>query len=475
LEGKRLIPGISERNFASEQLLGADPDCTVQQDRVLIETVKTASGVKVLLGVVADGDGHAMAGEAARIVIRHVLEAVRSSKEKDLNAVLTKGLLSGNQTILGEGSQVAVTALAVRGNRYHLASAGHTSAFLIHEGRVRLLNPGTNHPLGLSGSPQIQTNASNGDLLNPGDQIVLASDALTRINLEDGKPFVDPKDLPAYVEGNSPREAARHIVSIAMGRDVDDNLSVIVIQTPGKRQGGPKLWILAAAFVALVLLGALIVLGLNRDRTDEMLEPVDHGYSVVLSGSVFVVTGEGEGKPVEKLGTIPPLAEVEAQEPAHLRLQSAFDSSTDVPLTSIYLSSGSKIKILSVDAYLDKDGQGRGFQSFPTSLTTIDGSVLLLRESGARKPQIGAMDIVASLTGSGRAIIGVRSIEGEIHVDCLLGGCAYEGKTGEITSLPAGQMLIRSQQSGEPHAIFPLPPDIIGFWNDLCESCLSTH
>jgi serine/threonine protein phosphatase PrpC len=470
-----LIPGVSERFFAFEQLLGADPDCTVQQDRVLIETVRTASGSKVLLGVVADGDGHAMAGEAAQIVIQHVLEAVRGSKEKDLNAVLVKGFMSGNRAIMGEGGQVAVTALAIRGNRYYLASAGHTKAFLIHDGRVRLLNPGVNHSLGLSGSPQIQTNTPRGDLVAPGDQIVLASDGLTRINPEDGKPFVDPKDLPSYVEGNSPREAARHIVSIAMGRDVDDNLSVIVIQVPGKRQGGQKLWIFAAAFVAVVLLSALIVLGLNRDRTDETLEPVDHGYAVVLSGSVFVVTEEGEGKPVEKLGTIPPLAEVEAQEPTRLRLQSAFDSSTDVPLTSIYLSSRSKIKIQSVDAYLDKDGQGRGFQSLPTSLTYIDGFVLVLRESGARKPQVEVGDIVASLSGSGRAILGVRSIEGEIHLDCLLGGCGYEGKTLEITSLPAGQMLIISLTSGEPRAIFPLRADTTEFWNDLCENCLSTQ
>jgi serine/threonine protein phosphatase PrpC len=470
-----LIPKGSERHFAFEQLIGADSECTVQQDRVLVETVRTASGANILLGVVADGDGPAMAGEAAQFVIQHVIEAVRGSKEKDLNAVLIKGLVSGNQAILNQGSQVAVTALAIRGNRYYLASAGHTKAFLIHEGRVRSLNPGVNHSLGLSGSPQIQTNDSGGNLLSPGDQIVLASDGLTRINPEDGKPFVDPKDLPSYVEGNSPREAARHIVSIAMGRDVDDNLSVIVIQTPGKRPGGHKLWMFAAAFLAVVLLGALIVLALNRDGTDETMEKVDHGYAVILSGSVFIVTAEGESKPVEKLGTIPPLAEVEAQEPTRLRLQSAIDSSTDVPLSSIYLSSRSKIKIQSVDAYLERAGQGRGFQSLPTSLIYIDGSILVLRESGARESQMEVGDIVASLTGSGRAIFGIRSIEGEFHVDCLLGRCTYEMRTGEITSLQAGQMLIMSQTPDELLAIFPLRADSIEFWNGLCGGCLSTQ
>ena len=227
--------------------------------------------------------------------------------------------------------------------------------------------------------------------------------------------------------------------------------------------------------MTVVLLGALIVLGLNRDRTDETLESVDNGYAVVLSGSVFIVTEEGESKPVEKLGTIPPLAEVEAQEPTRLRLQSAYDSSTDVSLTSIYLSSRSKIKIQSVDAYLDKDDQGRGFQSLPTSLNYVDGFVLILRESGARKPQVVVGDIVASLTGSGRAILGVRSQEGEIHVDCLLGGCAYEMRTGEVTPLPAGQMLIISQTPGEPLATFPLPADIAEFWKDLCGGCLPTQ
>jgi serine/threonine protein phosphatase PrpC len=469
-----LISRGTERHFAFEQLIGAEPDYSVQQDRVLMEIVRTASGAKILLGVVADGDGHTMAGEAAQVVIRHVVEAVRGSKEKDLNVVLVKGLMSGNQAIMGEGCQVAVTTIAIRGNRYYLASAGHTKAFLIHDGRVRLLNQSMNRPLGLSPSPEIQTNDSKGDLLAPGDQIVLASDGLTRINPEDGKPFVNPKDLPAYVEGNSPREAARHIVSIAMGRDVNDNLSVIVIQAPGKRQGGQNLWKLTAAFIAVVLLGTLIVLVLNRNGTVETVEKVDYGYAVVLSGSVFIRTAEGEGRPVEKLGTVPPLAEVEAQEPTRLTLQSSVDSSTDVPLITIYLSSRSKIKIQSVDAYQDNDRQGTRLQSFPTSIAYIDGSVLILRGGGIRKPQVEVGELVASLTDSGRAILGVRSVEGEIHVDCLQGGCAYEMEMGDSMPFQSGQGLSLPGGEGDAVALKDLPIETVRIWDDLCAGCLSS-
>ncbi|OGO16559.1 MAG: hypothetical protein A2Z14_04280, partial [Chloroflexi bacterium RBG_16_48_8] len=301
-----MIPERGEPNFAFEQLIGAGPNCMVQQDRVRVENVKTASGARILLGVVADG--HAMAGESAQVVINHVFEAVRRSRDKDLNAVLRRGLESGSQAIMGKRGQVAVTALAIRGNRYHFASVGHTKVFLIREGRARLLNQGMNDLLGASGSPQILTNSSEGDLLVPGDQMVLASDGLTRINPEDGKPFVDPKDLPGYIEGNSPREAARHMISIAMGRDVDDNVSVIVIQVPGSEKALRWRWAYAAIPAGLALIVFALLLGLPPSKGDVAPAPIDYGYGVILSGSAFIQTAEGESRRVDKLGTIPPMA-----------------------------------------------------------------------------------------------------------------------------------------------------------------------
>jgi len=308
--------------FATEQELGAGPRHSVQQDRVRVETVRMASGARLLLAVIADGDGHVNAGKAAEVVIELVFERVQRSKKNDIHSLLVDGLTAGNSAIAG-GSRVAATVMAIRNDRLYLAQAGHTSAFLVRKGRTTPLTKANDNLLGTSSSPRISTNSSKGEPLQAGDSIVLSSDGLTMKNPEDGRPYVDPANLPALIADNTPLEAARHIISIAMGRDVADNVSVIVIQTPAGERGGRKLWMVAAALTALVLMVALVVLGLKKNGVDESIQPVDYGYAVILSGSASIETAEGERKTVNKLGTIPPLAVVEVDENTRLALQSS--------------------------------------------------------------------------------------------------------------------------------------------------------
>jgi serine/threonine protein phosphatase PrpC len=469
-----LISKGSERTFAFEQLIGADPGCTVQQDRIFVERVRSGSGTKVLLGVVADGDGDSKAGEAAQVVIQHVVEAVRLSKEKDLNAVLIRGLQSGSQAILGGGSRVAATVLAIKGKRYHLASVGHTQAFLIHDGRAKLLNQRTDDLLGITKSPQIQTNSTKGDYLAPGDRMVMASDGLTRINPEDGRPFVNPKDLPSYVEGNSPREAARHILSIAMGRDVDDNVSVIVIQTPGGARGAGKRW-LFAALPALALVIVLIILAMSPSEEVTAPELIDYGYGVILSGSAFIRAVDGESRKVDKLGTIPPRANVKAEEDTRLTLQSSFGTSSDLSAISIYLAAGSELQITSADLHLPPEAQGGGDQNLPVELSYLDGSMLVVRGSGSRIIQIKFEDEMVSLAETGRAVLGFQPADGILLVGCLQGGCTYQGQKRGITSFQSGYSLSLPISQGFDAQLEILPADTVAFWDDLCAGCLSSQ
>ena len=175
-----------------------------------------------------------------------------------------------------------------------------------------------------------------------------------------------------------------------------------------------------------------------------------------------------------KLGTIPPLVDVEAEEPTRLALQSSIESSSDGSLISIYLSAGSRIGIQSVDSRQDVDGQGTRFHSFPASLAFIDGSILVLRSSGVRSLQVEVGNIIPALAGAGRTILGVRSSGGLIHVDCLQGGCTYERDGGVITVLEAGQSLTVSQSSDESIELYPVLPNTKAFWDDLCAGCIST-
>ena len=145
--------------FATEQELGTDPGQRLQQDRVRIENIRTASGARLLLGVIADGDGGDGAGNAAERVIHQLFETVQKSHKGDILSLLIDGLTQANATMM-EGFRVAATVVAIKNGRAFLAHAGHTSAYLIRDGNVTLLTRRNRELLGDSHPPQISTNTS---------------------------------------------------------------------------------------------------------------------------------------------------------------------------------------------------------------------------------------------------------------------------------------------------------------------------
>jgi len=167
------------------------------------------------------------------------------------------------------------------------------------------------------------------------------------------------------------------------------------------------------------------------------------------------------------------LSIVEEQERTRITMKSNQESSTDVTLISVYLSSGSKVQIRSVDAVQYVDGTGSRLQRLPTTLSYLDGAILVLRSGGGRRLQVEAGDVHGSMPGVGRAIIGVRTFEGMIQVDCIQGSCAYELAGAETTQLQAGQSLTIAQNSDEPIGANAIDFEDLAFWDDLCGGCLT--
>jgi hypothetical protein len=220
---------------------------------------------------------------------------------------------------------------------------------------------------------------------------------------------------------------------------------------------------------------ALILFVIQRNDGESPHSQVDYGYAVILSGSVWIESPEGGRKPVGKLGTIPPLSLVEAQETTRLTLQSSLEPSNDVTLVSIYLDSQSKIRIQSVDSTIDSEGQGTRPENFPTSLAYLEGSLLVLRTGGARELKVMLDEVVINYSGVGRMILGIRSSEGVIQVDCLQGRCSCEVLGSEIIQFNNGQSLMISSDSNDVLGIGEILSDNLVFWDDLCGGCLSTQ
>jgi len=133
------------------------------------------------------------------------------------------------------------------------------------------------------------------------------------------------------------------------------------------------------------------------------------------------------------------------------------------------------VGIESLDSYLPLEPGGEGGLRKPTSLTYLDGSVLIVRSGGVRRLQVVVGNIVPSLASAGRTILGVRFSVGMIHVDCIQGGCTYEWDGGEITLFQAGQSLTVSQSLDETFELQPLLEETVSFWDDLCGGCLTTQ
>ena len=456
--------------FAFEQQLGAVPAGSTQQDRVRVGFVRSASGPKVLLAVVADGDGDLQAGRAAEIIINRVFEEVQETKAKDLNEALMRGLASGNKTIQQTASLVAATVVAIRNSRLYVAHTGHSMAFLVRDGKTTPLTQTNDNMLGSSIQIKIESTDPKVEALKPEDRIVLASDGLTRIIQEDGLPAVDPAKIAAYVEGNTPLDAARHLISIAMGRDVEDNVSVIVIKQNGRTVGKAKRWPLIAISLALVALLALAIRSTSWFQEEQIPELSDFGYAVIISGSASVHTAEGENLSAAKLSTIPALATLTVNEPTRLALLSNNSATTDITFVLLFLSPGSTLQLLSVDP--QPSIQGVNDRNHQTVLSLVVGRLLIVRDGGSRAIQVNLEDGSASISGFGPAVLGIEQSGSSTLVQCLQGNCTFAGIDEDATALQARHRV--SLIGGKASAPEPLAEQAVSSWNTLCGDCLSS-
>lgn len=348
-------------------------------------------------------------------------------------------------------------------------------AVLVREGRAIPLTGVGDQLLGSLDPPVIQTGDPQGMALNPGDSVVLASDGLTRISPEDGKPFVHPEDIADYVEGNTPLEAARHLLSIAMGRDVDDNVSVVVVQLPGgQARGGRGPVTISAAIVGVLLVLALGVVGINWLRESRIPPPpVDYGYAVLIHGSVRVdkaVEGESIGM-VSNLGTIPAGATLTALDESRLALQTTYEGSFDLSATSFYLTGGSRVRLTILDPHPETSSGDQLSLTMCTVLDLISGRLLVVRGEGDREIQVTVEGKTISLIGFGAGVMGFIAEDGTYAVDCLLGRCLVSVVHGDPIELMGGQRLPLVEAKQEDVEV--ISEGILQGWDKLCGLCLS--
>ncbi len=287
-----------------------------QREQVRTGMIQTADGKRILLSVVAVGTG---SGEAAARVVEQVFQSISGAQAANVASSLKRGLEIASQGLASKGDEVAAAAAAIRRSRVYFANIGNNHIFRVAgQELIRLTQP-SNRRLGAVGAPIIQAGPSSGLALQSGDRVVITSAGLLESSPADGKPFVDPQAIPGHIKNLPPEDAAKHLVSIALGRDLGSNVTVAVLGEAKERRRWTVAALVAAGLVGALLLviGAITLLG-PPDSDSQ----TDFGFAVLVRGGVLADTGDGVPALVGNLESVPAGAALTAHTDVALGLQS---------------------------------------------------------------------------------------------------------------------------------------------------------
>ena len=254
---------------------------THYEDRVRVETLRTAGGLALRVALVADGVGGENRGErAAQLAVDAFLASVSDSVETDGPRLLSGAVRDANHAVLQEkaategASCTLAAAVIVNEKTLYVANVGDSRVYLLRNGRLTQLtldhtfanlmpvsgkmspaaaraNPRAGvlvRSLGSEQQPGIDLGFHIGDTtsaaeyqvaqergrrglpLKKGDAVLVCSDGLTQ-PVADGGMAVQIDEIIECLTTQEGERAARALVSFAVGRRASDNVSAAVLQT----------------------------------------------------------------------------------------------------------------------------------------------------------------------------------------------------------------------------------------------------
>jgi protein phosphatase len=467
------------------------------EDRCLATALRTAGGLNLTLGLVADGVGGEQAGErAAELTVQTILATCRESVTLDVPRLLTQAIEAANARVYHEGRRVqqrsgmasTIAIAAILNGRLFVASAGDSRVFLVRAGKaIRLTRDHTwgeeaqgagkitpeeasRHPRrddllrSIGFEPAIEADVSlwlesssrkmateqgrAGILLLPGDAILVTSDGLTKSQPSSrARHFVEELEFPGLLRARDSRAGAQALVSRAVERGTDDNVSVVVLR-PGRRPSAlsalrrvptASVWVLACtALLGMLLIGAGWMQ--RHAAGDEELGPPE-GMALVtaLDGVAELRLGDSPWAPASLQSLL------SAQSGAALRTgpESAFIALELADRSEAILGPDTEAHLLAIG------GEGS------TSAWELLRGVLLV----STPDDMGVTVTVHGSRGASARVLGslmgvwIDAGNGGLHVDCFHSRCAAVGGP------PMRQSILL--RSGE-HAVFDIDGSLVG-------------
>lgn len=296
------------------------------EDRHFFGYVKTKSELRLTVGIVADGVGGGSFGErAAQITVDVIKSAMQNSMETDLIQVMGKAIGAANRAVFFEaqederkkGMSSTVVVAVIHEGKLYVANVGDSRIYLLREGKLLPLTidhtwandkirsgvldevrakshfnaDAITRSIGfkadvvidfglyLQGGREKQNDAiaQQGLALDENDVVMLCSDGLIKespIGLK--QRYVNEGMLKAILEGEHAEQAAKTLVDTAVGNNVDDNVTAVVMEMPGRtlkfldRRKQMLWWWGAVAILSVAFLLSLARLGSIRGELQNL-------------------------------------------------------------------------------------------------------------------------------------------------------------------------------------------------------------
>jgi hypothetical protein len=181
-----------------------------------------------------------------------------------------------NMRLRHVGASITVVAIDLESMLLYLAHIGSNRAYLVRRKACFQLSVDTADPACYVGAPDmpvleiglgIRPESEAAEYLElyeqdtlplePGDVVVLCSDGFAALQPDTGMPFIDLPEITRTVRRQDPENAAAALVNLALSRQVLDNVTVSILEMPGKRKPVPPVvWVGALILLALALLAA---------------------------------------------------------------------------------------------------------------------------------------------------------------------------------------------------------------------------
>lgn len=499
----------------------------VYEDRVATRQFTSAGGLQLLVAAVADGVGGENKGErAAQTALDSLFAYLERSRETNIPTLLTQAVMYANRNVHqlqketgGASTTLSVAVIDESNLRLFIANVGDSRVYLCRNQKLTQLTidhsfanvmpwrgqispeAARQHPraqalmraigpkdqievdlgfyVGTTDYEVANERGKNGLPIQDGDSILVCSDGLIKDSPKTGEVLVTNEEIVRTLHEKEGKKAAQELVSFALGRGSDDNVSAAVIQMPDQwRVWRGRRSLLALGAGALVVICGLIVgLSMLSNRAGEAestaaaLAQVQTGTAAVEQ-TVAAYTPTPTATATQTATPTPTLPPFEAGQAGINRLDGAAFRVGDE------FSAGSSALQLLV--YHQDGWTPPGYiYAYPSSVLVVDnvndqaynlsllGGSRLFVENGAYS-RVGVFLLQAA------SRIGVNVDGGCLAVDytqpdeallsCYAGACSYSVLGGISGEIAGGDQVLVDTQDLTAGAAEPIPLNQVREW-----------